>query len=358
MMHLMESFFNIAYLGLVIGLGIRLLLEEDILAKTYGIMAIILGAGDGFHLIPRILAHLTKNGFTQYAASLSWGKFVTSITMTIFYLLFYLYYRQITQDKNKKKDIFVLLLILIRTILVLMPQNLWGGTESYSFSIIRNIPFSILGLSLILWTWKYRREKPLKNVSILIAASFLFYLPVVLFSPSFPLVGILMIPKTIAYVLLVVVGVKYFIPDFLPENLLKTGITYLILGLIGGVFYREFIKVFDWTGPTSLSLVHGHLLALGFLSFLLFYLFIQNSPSYGKIKKPLTLFQIGLGWTMTSFMIRGIYTISSQGTTIFPDAALAGMAGLGHILLGAGLVWTMISINSIRRDSHAIKYTR
>ena len=33
---------------------------------------------------------------------------------------------------------------------------------------------------------------------------------------------------------------------------------YLILALIGGVFYREFTKAFEFTGKTTLSIVHVH----------------------------------------------------------------------------------------------------
>ena len=83
MMAIIESLFDVAYLSLVIGLGIRLLLEKNKGAKLFGIMAILLGGGDAFHLIPRVIAHLSPLGFEGHYFALSWGQFVTSITMTI-----------------------------------------------------------------------------------------------------------------------------------------------------------------------------------------------------------------------------------------------------------------------------------
>lgn len=82
-MAIFESLFDVIYLSVVLGLGIRLLLEKNKGAKLFGIMAILLGAGDAFHLIPRVVSHLSPLGFEGHYFVLSWGQFVTSITMTI-----------------------------------------------------------------------------------------------------------------------------------------------------------------------------------------------------------------------------------------------------------------------------------
>ena len=58
-MGLMESLFDLTYLMLVIGMGVRLLLEKNKNAKLFGIMAVLLGAGDAFHLLPRVISHLS-----------------------------------------------------------------------------------------------------------------------------------------------------------------------------------------------------------------------------------------------------------------------------------------------------------
>lgn len=43
----------------------------------------------------------------------------------------------------------------------------------------------------------------------------------------------------------------------------------MILGLVSGLYYRELTKLNAFTGDSQLGLVHGHLLALGVLFFLI-----------------------------------------------------------------------------------------
>lgn len=210
MMALMESLFDIGYLGLIIFLGLRLLLEEGFAVKRYAIMVLLLGIGDAFHLIPRIISHLSPDGFVKNVAMLSWGQFVTSITMTIFYVLFYHYYIYITKEEDKKTKLAIYTLAAIRIAIILLPQNAWGTEGSYIFGIIRNIPFTIMGCILIYLCYKHRKLDGLKNAAYYIAASFVFYLIVVLGADFIPALGAFMLPKTVAYVLLVFVGYRYF----------------------------------------------------------------------------------------------------------------------------------------------------
>ncbi len=349
MMSLMEPLFDAAYLGVVIALGMRLLLEEGRDAKRFGIMAMILGFGDAFHLVPRIVSNLTRDGFDRYVSLLSWGEFVTSITMTVFYVLFYHYYRALSGDGSRVKARLIYSLAALRVALVLLPQNGWGTTGSYAFGIIRNVPFAVMGLLLIVWCLRYRETDGLRHTGVLIAASFIFYIPVVVGVRFVPALGALMIPKTIAYVLLVVTGFSFFIKDFRPENLLKDSVVFLLLGLMSGVFYREFTKIFSWTGYTALKVCHAHLLALGFVLLILIYLMMQNeAESMPAIKTPLSVYFTGLALTAVTMTVRGIYTVTSGGTVLFPDAALSGAAGAGHIILGVGLVWLMVKIVRIK----------
>ena len=91
--------------------------------RLFGIMAVILGVGDSFHLVPRIYA-LCTTGLENYTALLGAGKFVTSITMTIFYVLFYQVWR-IRYRINGKRELTILVYFLaaLRILLCLMPQN-------------------------------------------------------------------------------------------------------------------------------------------------------------------------------------------------------------------------------------------
>ncbi len=72
-MAVIESIFDILYLSIVIGLGVRLLIFKGKESNLVGWMALLLGFGDAFHLIPRVMAHLTPDGFITYERALSWG---------------------------------------------------------------------------------------------------------------------------------------------------------------------------------------------------------------------------------------------------------------------------------------------
>lgn len=346
-MAIFESLFDVLYLSLVIALGFRLVLEGKKEAKLFGLMAILLGLGDSFHLIPRVVSHLSTLGFEGHSWALSWGQFITSITMTIFYLLYYFYYSKQSGDKDKRKLVLVLFLVIARIALVLFPQNNWGQANgNYMFGIYRNIPFAILGLLLIIWSFKERKKEGLSYMWLLISLSFLFYIPVVLWSQKFPLVGALMMPKTLAYLLIVVMGYRYFISDFKVTNLLGLATSNLIMGLIAGAFYREFTKFYSFTSPNHLQKLHVHILVLGFIFMTVLYMITKK---YGgnrikTLKKPLYIYLSGFTLSMACMMIIGIFEVVSQNSPTINSQAIAGISGLGHILLASGLIWLMIRV--------------
>ena len=88
MQAIVETGFDAIYLILVITIGIRMIrgCKGNKQYRLFGIMAVVLGAGDAFHLIPRALA-LCTTGLENYTVPLGLGKWITSITMTIFYAL-------------------------------------------------------------------------------------------------------------------------------------------------------------------------------------------------------------------------------------------------------------------------------
>lgn len=342
---LFESIFDALYLILVISIGIKLLLIEDKSAKTFGIMGVVLGLGDSFHLVPRIMAHMTQNGMEQFAPILSWGKMITSITMTIFYLLYYKHYKKENHKENKTLDYTIYLLTIVRIILTILPQNKWGTSDpNLTWNIIRNIPFTIMGIILIAISYK---EKGLfRKYSILIALSFIFYVPVVLFTDKYAIVGMLMMPKTVAYFMLVYVAYKHYKTQFKTADILETALITLIFGLSAGVFFREFTKIFAFKGKTMLSVIHTHTLILGFVFGIILYLLLSRikNVDYKKIKMPMKLWNAGLVLTIAMMWIKGIYQVIGENTELFNQNMFSGIAGLGHIALGVGIVWMMLYI--------------
>ena len=71
------------------------------------------------------------------------------------------------------------------------------------WSIYRNIPLTLQGLGvayLFLRDAYAKRQPRFLLIGVLILASYACYLPVVLFVQRAPILGMLMIPKTLAYV--------------------------------------------------------------------------------------------------------------------------------------------------------------
>lgn len=185
----------------------------------------------------------------------------------------------------------------------------------------------------------------LRFTALLIFLSFLFYLPVVIGARFVPLLGALMIPKTVAYVLLVLVGYRYFIRDFTALSLLKTSFVFLILGLSAGVFYREVTRAFHYSTYTSLSVLHVHLLVLGALFPLILYALLkEQTGELSSLKRPFNLTLSGLALTVVSMSVRGLSQITVTEALPFPDGALSGIAGIGHILLGVGLALSLLNV--------------
>ncbi len=73
----------------------------------------------------------------------------------------------------------------------------------------RNIPFTILGVLIVVLFYRSAKEtgdRPFRFLWLTVVISFGCYLPVVLFADRIPAVGMLMIPKTCAYVWTVLIG--------------------------------------------------------------------------------------------------------------------------------------------------------
>lgn len=347
-MYLGESIFDLVYLALVVLLGIKLLLQNDPKARLFGLMAVVLGLGDSFHLVPRVISMWSESGFAGHVVALSYGQMITSITMTVFYLILYLFFKQMTGRKDLKLDLVVYLLVVLRIVLSLMPQNAWGTAKgNYTWDLIRNLPFAILGGLIVVSFLKEGKKQPLfKNLAIAIVVSFACYLPVVLWSKSVPAVGALMLPKTAAYVAAVLIGYRFFIKDFKAQSLLENSFAYLVAGLAAGVFAREFVKFRVFEGDSILNIVHPHLLGLGMIFSLLIYLWLktQDQSQLKRYENAILLTNAGLLLTSVMLVLRGIIEVLGNYFQTIPSAAVAGVAGLGHIALAAGLVWTLLLV--------------
>ncbi len=212
MQAIVETLFDICYLVTVLTVGIRMIrgAKGSRQFELFGWMAVVLGAGDSFHLVPRAIA-LCTTGLDSFAFQLGLGKWITSVTMTVFYVLLYYVWRERYEVKGQKSlTVAVYTLSVARVILCMMPQNQWLTDRSpLIWGICRNIPFALLGILVIVLFYRSAKERDDKAFGwmwLTIVLSFGFYIPVVLWAEAVPMIGMLMIPKTCAYVWTVMIG--------------------------------------------------------------------------------------------------------------------------------------------------------
>ncbi len=120
---------------------------------------------------------------------------------------------------------------------------------------------------------------------------------------------------------------------------------YAVLAMVGGVFYREFTKFNGFTDKTTLGVVHTHYFLLGMVFFLLLLLLEKNFSFTGaKTGRILVAYQIGLNLTAVMFVVRGVTQVLGTALSSGMSAAIPGIAGIGHILLGVSLVLLLVQI--------------
>ena len=111
------------------------------------------------------------------------------------------------------------------------------------------------------------------------------------------------------------------------KRYINYSIVYAVLALVGGVFYREFTKMNDYTAWTTLSVVHTHYFILGMMFFLILGLVSMNMNL--KINRAVMFYYIGLNLTAIMLVVRGIVQVLDLNVV---SAMISGIAGIGHIL--------------------------
>lgn len=200
-----ESTFDILYLLFAVASGLVILKRAKSRAeRLMGLAALILGCGDAFNLVPRVLNYFVDADFTM---ALGIGKLVTSVTMTVFYvLLYYVWLRHYRGEEKRSLTLAVWGLCAVRIILCLFPQNGWlENSSDVTWGIIRNVPFVILGAVVcVLYFRKRGADRTFRFLWLYVLLSFLFYIPVAVAAGIVPILGMLMLPKTVCYILMII----------------------------------------------------------------------------------------------------------------------------------------------------------
>ena len=129
------------------------------------------------------------------------------------------------------------------------------------------------------------------------------------------------------------------------KRYMNSALLYAVLAMAGGVFYREFTRFNGFTARTTLSVVHTHYFLLGLVFFLLLVVLEKSLSFTGeKTGRALAVYHIGLNLTAVMLVVRGVTQVVGTNLSRDADAAISGMAGIGHILLGVGLVLVLLQI--------------
>ena len=240
--NLYSTIFNLVYLtilwlGLLI-VKLRAPKEKTDEWKYLFLTFLCLGIGDIFHLLTRTFIYFSSINSPDQVAYynellsirlIGFGLIITSITMQLFYLFIYYYWRtgelkKISLIKKTehignplfRRDVIMIALSIARVVLIIYPQNQWGiqTTTVNFFRYITNIPLYTIGIIMIVLFFKRSKEtnyenipgfsikdrKMIRNVAICFIISYICYSMTLFLTPINPLFGLAMIPKTITYI--------------------------------------------------------------------------------------------------------------------------------------------------------------
>ena len=214
-----ENVFNIAYLTTVWVLVVLMARKmkavkeaEKPLASRFLLAFALLAFGDSFHVGARVIEALIGPGKAVVmvggvqASILGLGMLVTAYTMTVFYMAL-ADARRIRGGSKADAAFGIIEAVLgLRLVIMALPGNAWElAVPPFGMGLLRNAPLALAGILMaILFIVEGRRDgdRAWQGIGWAMVASYAFYTPVILFAAKIPALGLLMIPKTVAYVVM------------------------------------------------------------------------------------------------------------------------------------------------------------
>ena len=136
------------------------------------------------------------------------------------------------------------------------------------------------------------------------------------------------------------------------KKYLNLSLAYAVAAMAGGVFYREFTKLNGFSDVTALGKVHTHLFLLGTVVFMLVALFAAQ----GDLMKQKTFrvflraYNVGVPLTAVMMAVRGVTQVLGTSLSAGASASISGIAGIGHILTGVGIILLLVSLKGLEQD--------
>ena len=132
------------------------------------------------------------------------------------------------------------------------------------------------------------------------------------------------------------------------KKYLNLSLAYAVAAMAGGVFYREFTKLNGFVGVTALGKVHTHLFLLGTMVFLF--------AAQGDLMKQKTfrvflrVSNVGVPLTAVMMAVRGVTQVLGMSLSAGASVSISGIAGIGHILTGVGILLLLVSLKGLEKD--------
>ncbi len=205
-----EVAFNITYLVVIWGMVLTMAVQRNNLAgasRTLGERVLwafaLLALGDTGHVGFRVVAY-ALGGLESHPLLVGLGALSTAYTVTVFYMLMVGIWQKRFGQPLGWSGRLLLAAGILRMVVMAFPQNRWEALVApYEWALFRNAFLVIQGVGvmyLILRDAFRASDTAFKWIGIMIALSYAFYTPVILWAAQVPLLGMLMIPKTCAYV--------------------------------------------------------------------------------------------------------------------------------------------------------------
>lgn len=212
----MEIIFDISYLIVIWILTILMYKNRNKLTEQnkkvgmlFTLAFFLLALGDTGHVGFRVPAIL-MGGVENNPVLVGLGALATAVTVTFVYMIITEIWRVKFDKKHGLLWWSLIIAGIVRLVIMAFPQNDWlGHSLPYVWSLARNIPLMIQGIVIafaFLVCGIKKKEKFSVWISIMILISYGFYTPVILFVKDIPMLGMLMMPKTLAYVAIAIIA--------------------------------------------------------------------------------------------------------------------------------------------------------
>jgi hypothetical protein len=208
----LEVGFNLIYLtfiwilAIMMTIRIREVPEKDYpVANLFRWAFLLLAIGDTGHVGFRVAA-FAMGGLEQNTALIGIGSIATAVTITVFYLLLLFIWKARFDSKFGWFQYLIVLAAIARFVIMAFPQNTWGSTmPSNEWRLARNLCLIVQGVGILILILRdaYKNDDKLfRRIGYCILWSYIFYVPTVFWGRSVPGVSMLMIPKTIMYIIM------------------------------------------------------------------------------------------------------------------------------------------------------------